>query len=51
MAEGDRALALGGPHRAQDRLQAEAVFIGAEHLDRHAGMGGRFFGDGIRQLF
>ena len=51
VAEGDRALALGGPHRAQDRLQPEAVLIGAEHLDRHAGMGGGLLGDRLRQLF
>ena len=46
-----RALPLGGPHRAQDRLQTEAVLIGAEHLDRHARVGGRLLGDDVRQLF
>ena len=50
-AEGDRALSSWRPHRAEDRLQAEAVLVGAEHLDGDAGMGGRLFGDGFRQLF
>ena len=48
---GDRALPLGGPHRAQHRLQAEAVLVCAEHLDGRVGVGDRFFGDGVRQLF
>ena len=49
VAEGCRALSLGGPHRAQHRLQAEAVLVGAEHLDGNAGVGGRLLGDDIRQ--
>ena len=51
VTERGRALSLGGPHRAQDRLQAEAMLVGAEHLDRHARVGGRLLGDDVRQLF
>ena len=36
----DRPLSPGRPHRAEHRLQAEAVLVGAEHLDGDAG-GGR----------
>ncbi len=51
VTEGCRALPSGSPHRAQHRFQAEAVLVGAEHLDRDAGVGGRLFGDGFRQLY
>jgi hypothetical protein len=44
MAEGDRALALGRPHAAQDRLQAEAGLVGREHLDREGGTARGLFG-------
>ena len=51
VAEGDGALSPWRPHRAQHRLQAEAVLVGAEHLDGDAGMGRGFLGDDVRQLF
>ena len=51
MAEGCRALSLRRPHRAQHRLQAEAVLVGAEHPDWDAGVGVRLLRDGVRQSF
>ena len=51
VAEGCRTLPLGGPHRAQHRLQAEAVLVGTEHFDGDAGVGDRLLGDGVRQLY
>ena len=51
VAKRGRALPLGGPHRAQNRLQPKAVLVGAEHLDRVAGVVSRFLGDGTRELF
>ena len=51
MAKGDRALALGRPHPAQDRLQADAVLVGREHLDREVGAARRLFGNNLVELF
>ena len=51
VAQRDRALSPWRPHRAEHRLQAEAVLVGAEHLDGDAGVGGRLLGDDVRQLF
>ena len=51
MAKGDRALALGRPHAAQDRLQAEAVLVGREHLDREVGTARGLFGSDLVQFF
>ena len=51
VAERDRALALGCPDAAQDRLQAEAVLVGREDLDREIGVTGGLLGDGLGQLF
>ena len=51
VAQRRRTLPLGGPHRAQHRLQAEAVLVGAEHLDGDAGVGCRLLGDDVRQFF
>jgi hypothetical protein len=51
VAERDRALALGRPDPAQDRLQAEAVLVGREDLDREIGPAGGLLGDGLGKLF
>ena len=51
MAEGDRALALGRPDAAQDRLQAEAVLVCGPDLDREVGTARGLFGNDLVQLF
>ena len=51
MAEGDRALALGRPDAAQDRLQAEAVLVGRKHLDREVGTARGLFGNDFVEFF
>src|ERR1700737_3168434 len=39
------------PHAARDGLQANAVLVRGEDLDRLAGVLCRLFGEGIRELF
>src|SRR4051812_31357176 len=51
MAERDRALALGRPDAAQDRLQAEAVLVGRKHLDREVGTARGLFGNDFVEFF
>jgi hypothetical protein len=51
MTERDRALAAGRPDPARDRLQADAVLIGGEELDRRVGVPRGFLGDDPRELF
>ncbi len=51
MVECDRALALGRPHAAHDRLQAEAVLVGRKHLDREVGTARGLCGNDLVQLF
>ena len=51
MAECDRALALGRPDAAQDRLQAEAVLVGRKHLDREVGTARGLFGNDFVEFF
>src|SRR4051795_2444983 len=51
MAKRDRPLALGGPHPAQDRLQANAVLVGRPDLDRLAPVLRPLLGGGLLQLF
>jgi len=51
MAKRDRALALGRPDAAQDRLQAEAVLVGRKHLDREVGTARGLFGNDFVEFF
>ena len=51
VAERDRALALGRPDAAQDRLQAEAVLVGRKHLDREVGTARGLFGNDVVEFF
>ncbi len=51
VAAGDRTLAARRPYPAQDRLQADAVLVGGEGLNRRAGMAFRLFGDDLGKLF
>src|SRR5215204_970224 len=51
VAEGDRPLAFGRPHPAQDRLQAEAVLVRGPDLNRFVRVLGRFLGNDRGQLF
>ena len=51
VAERDRALALGRPDAAQDRLQAEAVLVGRKHLDREVGTARGLFGNDFVEFF
>jgi len=51
MAERDRALALGRPDAAQDRLQAEAVLVGGPDLDREVGTARGLFGNDFVAVF
>src|SRR4051794_23841298 len=51
MAERDGPLAFGRPHPAQDRLQADAVFVGRPDLDRRVRVLGSRLSDGLLQLF
>src|SRR5215216_872762 len=50
VAERDRPLTLGGPHPAQDRLQADAVLVHGPDLDRLVRVLGPLLGDGLLQL-
>src|SRR6202030_2818898 len=47
----DRTLADGRPHAARNRLQANAMLVRGEDLDRLAGMVRCLFGNCIRELF
>jgi hypothetical protein len=51
MAQRDGPLALGRPHPAQDRRQAEAVLVGGPDLDRLVRVLGSRLSDGLLQLF
>ena len=51
MTMGDRALADRRPHTARNRLQANAMLVRGEDLDRLAEMVRRLFGNCIRELF
>jgi len=51
VAERNRALTLGRPDPAQDRLQADAVLVRGPDLDRRVRVLDRFLGDGLLQLF
>src|SRR3954469_10313030 len=51
MAERDRALSLGRPDAPQDRLQAEAVLVGGEHLEREVGAARGLFGPDPLKFF
>ena len=51
MAMRDWTFADRRPHAARDRLQANAVLVRGEDLDRLAGVLCRLFGEGIRELF
>jgi hypothetical protein len=51
VAKRDRALALGRPHSAQDRLQADAVLVRGPDLNRFVRVLGRFLGNNRGQLF
>jgi hypothetical protein len=51
MAERDRALGLGRPDAAQDRLQAEAVFVRGPDLDREVGTARGLFGNDFVEFF
>src|SRR3954453_14435961 len=51
VAKRDRPLTLGGPHPAQDRLQADAVLVRGPDLDRLVRVLCRFLGNDRGQLF
>ena len=51
MAMRDWTFADRRPHAARDGLQANAVLVRGEDLDRLAGVLCRLFGEGIRELF
>src|ERR1700738_3476853 len=51
MARRDWTFADPRPHAARDGLQANAVLVRGEALDRLAGVLCRLFGEGIRELF
>lgn len=51
VAERDRPLPLRRPHPACDRLQADAVLVGGEDLDRPVRMAGALLDNGLFELF
>ena len=51
MAMRDRTLADGRPDAAGNRLQADAVLVRGEDLDRFAGMFRSLLGEGVREVF
>ena len=51
MAMRDWTLADGRPDAAGDRLQADAVLVRGEDLDRFAGMFRSLLGEGVREVF
>lgn len=51
VADGDRALAPRCPDTAQDRLEADAMFVGSEGFDYRIGIRGLFRLDDVGEFF